>query len=186
MYTIQILRGGLTKQVAVLAALEARIAKSRFRATINLGVDSKARCCLYIKPVRLRTKKPYCGNHPGECQVNPFTGPTKKPNATYLEWDDWVAFHKLVNATLNRLHTHADVWSTPADVRGKMWIRKGTLPRVRWDWTEDMDRYGRAVRTWNQGTPDQFKQAKVKVQGPTEFDRAFNQHYRPVMQAANG
>lgn len=182
MYTIQILKGGLIKQCQVLNALEDRIAKSRFRATIRPGVDVKGNVCIYLKPVRLREGKPYCGNHPGEC---PIGGPPKK-TATYLEWEDWVAFHKLVNATLNRFHTHADVWSTPADVSGKMWIRKGTLPRVHWDWTEDMDRYGRTVRTWNRGTPDQFKQAKVKVQGPTELDRAFNQHYRPVMQASNG
>ena len=182
MYTIRLLKGGLIKQLKVIQALEDRFDKSRFKVTIKLGMTPTGACCLYLKPVRLKEKKPYCGNHPGECPVS--TKP--KPYTTYLEWEDWVSFHKLVNATLNRLRVHADVWSTPADVRGKMWIRKGTLPRVRWDWTEDMDRYGRTVHTWNQGTPDQFKQSKVKVQVPTELDRAFNQHYRHVMQSTNG
>jgi hypothetical protein len=107
----------------------------------------------------LINRKPYCGNHPGECLVNPFTGPTKKPNATYLEWDDWVKFHAFVNRVLNRFKTNANVWSTPMDVRGKMWIRKGTSPRINWDWEERLDNYGRIVRDWNQGTPDQFKAA---------------------------
>jgi hypothetical protein len=149
MYTIQILRGGHSKREQVLTALATRLENSKFRATIlSLGEAS-----LGLKPVRLRTKKPYCGNHPGEC---PLGGPPKK-NATYLEWEDWVQFHKLVNAVLNRLRVSADVWSTPLDVRGKMWIRKGKAPRIRWDWTEELNRYGRAVRVWNQGTPDQFK-----------------------------
>jgi hypothetical protein len=147
-YTIQVLKGGSEKRDKVMAALATRLETSPFRATLTLEGEASIK----VRPVRLRVNKPYCGNHPGEC---PIGGPPKK-NASYLEWEDWVAFHKLVNATLNRFHTHADVWSTPADVRGKMWIRKGTAPRIHWDWTEDMDRYGRTVRTWNQGTPDQF------------------------------
>lgn len=152
-YTIQVLKGGAVKRDKVLAALTARLESSPFRATLTLEGEASIK----VKPVRLRVKKPYCGNHPGECQLNPFTGKSpKKPNATYLEWEDWVAFHKVVNSVLNRLHTQADVWSTPADVRGKMWIRKGKAARVKWDWDEDYDNYGRVVRTWNQGTPDQF------------------------------
>ena len=154
-YTICVKKGGREKRDRVLSELMARVERSMFRATLTaMGEDS-----IRVKPVRLKVAKPYCGNHPGECQVSPFTGPTKKPNAKWLEWNDWVQFHKLINAVLNRLRVDADVWSNPADVRGKMWIRKGRFPRVRWDWTETHTSYGRPIRTWNQGTEDQFKQS---------------------------
>lgn len=158
-YTIQILTGGLAKQERVLNYLHARMIKEgKFRATLTPFVDGKGNYCIKIKPVRLVKKKPYCGNHPGECQVNPFTRQApKKPMATYLEWDDWVKFHGLVNRVLNRFKVNANVWSTPQDVRGKMWIRKGMKARIKWEWTERFDSFGRAIRDWNPGTEDQFK-----------------------------
>jgi hypothetical protein len=159
-YTITLLDGGIAKQYQVLNYLAARMAKEGiFRATLTPSVDRHARCIIIVKPVRLIKAKPYCGNHPGECQINPFTGPQKKPRATYLEWEDWVKFHNLVNRVLNRFRANADVWSTPMDVKGKMWIRKGRKARVNWNWDESFDRYGRAIRIWNQGTPDQFEVA---------------------------
>jgi hypothetical protein len=76
---------------------------------------------------------------------------------TYLEWNDWVEFHSIVNGVLDEYHISANVWSNPQDVRGKMWIRKADLgARVRYDWEENLDRSGRVERIWNQGTPDQF------------------------------
>jgi hypothetical protein len=99
--------------------------------------------------VRLTEPKPYCGQHPGECAVG-----TKKKNMTYLEWDDWVAFHALVNRAL--LGIDADVWSMPLDIKGYMWLRKGRRVRVRYDYDEKFNTMGRAVRTWNPGTDDQF------------------------------
>ena len=157
-YTITFLQGSENKQGLVYNYLLERMAKEgKFRATLTPFTDNKGRPCIKVKPVRLIKAKPYCGNHPGECVVNPFVGVRKKPNATYLEWDDWVKFHGLVNRVLNRFRCNADVWSTPTDVRGKMWIRKGRLSRVKWDWEEKWET-GRFVptRIWNQGTPDQF------------------------------
>lgn len=151
-YTISVKVGGSVKRDRVLTALMARVEKSRFRAVLTAVGETDIR----VKPVRLREKKPYCGSHPGPCEVNPFRGQEKKKITSYLEWEDWVAFHKMVNAVLNRLRVDADVWSNPADVRGKMWIRRGLSPRVRWDWTEEHSSYGRPVRIWNVGTPDQF------------------------------
>jgi hypothetical protein len=104
-----------------------------------------------LRRVRLLTPKPYCGNHPGECAVG---GPKK--TMSYLEWDDWVRFHAVVNDVLDSLGADADVWSTPQDVKGQMWIRKGTSRRVRYDWEESFNRFGLPLRVWNQGTPDQF------------------------------
>jgi hypothetical protein len=159
MYTIQMHRtnieGGQVQLDKVRNALTIRLARSRFRAEIQTGVV-KDRPCIFLKPVRLRSPKPYCGNHPGPCEVIPGIQ-RRKPKATWLEWDDWVAFHKLVNAVLNRLRVKADVWSTPADVRGKMWIRRDNKPRLKWDWTETYNSVGRAVRVWNTGTDDQFE-----------------------------
>lgn len=140
-----------------MTALKDRLVKDgKFRAILTPTYDSKNRACIKIKPVRLVNKKPYCGNHPGECVVNPFTGPTKKPNATYLEWNDWVAFHKVVNTVLNKYKVNADVWSTPYDVRGKMHIRKGRVARKRYDYSEKINQYGMPVREWNQGDESQF------------------------------
>ena len=162
-YTIQFLQGGIAKRDRVLAYLAERLVKEgRFRATLTPTTDEKGRACIRVKPVRLVKAKPYCGNHPGECVVNPFLGARKKPNATYLEWDDWVAFHGLVNRVLNRFRSDANVWSTPADVRGKMWIRRGRLSRVKWDWEEKYEAVRFVpTRIWNQGTPDQFEKAST-------------------------
>jgi hypothetical protein len=151
-YTIRFNNGQEIEQGLIQMYLEERLAKSSFRATIRRTIDKYGKYCLEVKPVRLRKAKPYCGNHPGECPI----GGGKKPNATYLEWNDWIKFHKLVNAVLNKHCSNADVWSTPADVRGKMWIRKDNKPRKNWDWTEDYSS-GRMIRVWNQGTPDQFE-----------------------------
>lgn len=157
-YTIQILSGGEDKRTNVFRYLQSRMEKEGvFRAKLVPFYDNKGNPCIKIKPVRLVKAKPYCGNHPGPCEL---TG-RKKPNATYLEWDDWVKFHNLVNRVLNRFRCNANVFSTPHDVKGKMWVRKGLKPRIKYDWTEEnITIYGgftRAVRVWNQGTLDQFE-----------------------------
>jgi hypothetical protein len=166
-YTIQFLKGGIEKRDRVLADLNARLAKDgRFRCTFTLGEVKTTRqdrtniAGLYrayslpsilVGNVRLTEKKPYCGNHPGECPVG-----SPKPNSTRLEWDDWVTFHGLVNRSLNKFKADANVWSLPYDVKGRMWIRRGRQARLRYDWTETTDGFSRNIRIWNQGTPDQF------------------------------
>lgn len=163
MYTIKFLGDHRSHTSGkVFAYLQERMAKEgRFKANLTpsfVWVKGIQYPTIEIKPVRLVKAKSYCGNHPGECPVSD----KPKPKATYLEWDDWVKFHNLVNRCLNRFHADADVWSNPADVRGKMWIRKGKQARVKWDWHEKYSP-GRSspLRIWNQGTPDQFiKEAK--------------------------
>jgi hypothetical protein len=161
-YTIQLLQGDFAKRDGVLAHLQARLLKDgRFRATLTPTAiykkGGKVSPAIVVKPVRLVKAKLYCGNHPGPCEVNPFFKAPPKKRMTILEWDDWVAFHKVVNTILNKYRCHADVWSTPQDVKGKMWIRKDTKARLRWDYREIYSNYGRTVRVWNQGTPDQFE-----------------------------
>ena len=156
MYTIVILKGGEAKRNRVLAYLRERMAKEgRFTAELSYAYDKRLPS-IHIKRVRLVKAKPYCGQHPGVCVVNPFIGPQKKKVGKWLEWNDWVAFHGLVNRVLNRFRTNADVWSEPPDVRGKFYIRKGLLARKRFDWTETIDKWGRPIREWNKGAPDQF------------------------------
>jgi hypothetical protein len=147
-YTIRVLRGGHDKREKVYLSLGDRLSRSPFRAVLTLANMTD----IIVKPVRFREKKPYCGNHPGPCEI--LWPGQKKMNATFLEWDDWVKFHKIVNAVLNRLKAHADVWSTPADVRGKMWIRRDMSPRLKYDYTQEPG--PRAARVWNTGTLDQF------------------------------
>lgn len=155
-YTIQFNKKSSDQRDKVLSYLRDRMAKEGvFQATLTPTFDARGRACIIVKPVRLVKAKPYCGQHPGECQVNPFR-PTRKKNGHWLEWEDWIRFHNLVNRCLNRFHADADVWSNPLDVRGKMMIRKGTIPRVKWDYEESIDRFGRVVQQWNQGTDDQF------------------------------
>lgn len=164
-YTIQFLKGGNEKRDRVLADLTTRLANDgRFLCHFQLGEAKTTRDdrklvgkvyslpCILVENVKLTEKKPYCGNHPGECPVSD----KPKPKSTRLEWDDWVAFHALVNRSLNKYKADANVWSLPRDVKGRMWIRMGRMARLRYDWTESYDGYGRAIRYWNQGTPDQF------------------------------
>jgi hypothetical protein len=152
MYTIIINEGGYKKRDQVLEYLEARLIKEgKFRATLERGIDMKSRYTILIRPVRLVKAKPYCGQHAFECPVG-----TKKKNATYLEFNDWIKFHGLVNRVLNKFRTNADVFSTPLETRGKFWIRKGHKARVKWDVEQSFDQYGRRVQHWNNGTIDQF------------------------------
>lgn len=169
-YVIQFLKNGNEKRDKVYSYLQDRIAKDgRFRCSMELGEEKTTRSdraqlgkiysapCIRIRRVRLTKKKPYCGQHFGECVVNPFLGPRKKPSATYLEWNDWVAFHKLVNTVLNKYKTDANVWTNPMEGGvSKMWIRRGTKARLKWDVTETFNNYGRRIQIWNEGTPDQF------------------------------
>lgn len=113
---------------------------------------------IIVKPVRLINAKEYCGQHPGECIETPFGPRPKRKRHHLLEWDDWVAFHDVVNDTLDRLRVSADVWANPLekmDRGSKMWIRRGLSRRVKWDWEDDWST-GRRVQTWNHGTPGQF------------------------------
>lgn len=174
-YTIQFLGRSIGKQDKVLSYLQARLAKDgRFRCNLicsNVPTTLSDRLymveyfgpalsktirqvpAILVSNVRLIKAKSYCGNHPGPCPITD----QRKPVSTRLEWDDWVAFHNIVNRVLNRFRIHANVWSLPYDVRGRMWIRKGLKARKRFDWDEKTDILGRVIRLWNPGTPDQFQ-----------------------------
>lgn len=67
---------------------------------------------LKILNVRLREKKPYCGSHPGACQI-----PRKHASYRYLEGADWVEFNDLLNSVLDRDSIKARVESTVVVLR---------------------------------------------------------------------
>lgn len=158
MYTIKILSGGTIKRARVHQLLTDRLAHSKFTANIRMGMDNKGAPILTLKPVRLRKAKPYCGQHADICQINPFTGKLpKKPMAKFLEFNDWISFHKLVNGVLNRLKAHANVFSDPMECKGRFWIRKDLKPRVKFDSETDYDSYGRAFHKWDLGSDSQFE-----------------------------
>ena len=147
MYTIRIKDGSRAK--LVIHALEKLVAKSRFEAKFEQAPREE----IWVKPVRLRKGKPYCGQHPGECLVG---GPRRR--AKFLEWEDWVEFNNLVNDALDSLGVSADVWTVPQekmDKGRKFWIRRDLQRRRRWEWETDY-RFGRPLRIWNHGSPDQF------------------------------
>lgn len=142
-YTVRIAKGEPARFVKVLEALAD--GAFAFKATVS----GKAGQDVILKPVRLVKAKPYCGQHPGECVVG---GPKKK--LKLLEWDDWVAFHGLVNDALDVLKFEADAWTNPPErlERGsKMFVRRNNRRRVRWDWEETERNQYRAVRVWNPG-----------------------------------
>lgn len=124
----------------------------RFDATFDSHEDR-----IEVPRVRLVKAKEYCGNHPGPCDA---FGARRKMKARYLEWDDWVVFHNVVNDVLDHLLVDADVWSRPQDARGKFFMRRGHVRRLHYDYHEKPSRLapGRTVRVWNLGTPDQFKE----------------------------
>lgn len=148
----------------VLAALRSSVERDgRFRLASSPGIRGRE---IDLGKVRLTEKKPYCGQHPGECFVNPFGVERKRMTASYLEYDDWIAFHAVVNGALTRLGVSANVTTKPMEtvrrvpgLGGLYWIRKGTRHRVRYDYDEEWNGF-RPVRWWNPGTDDQFEEVR--------------------------
>lgn len=117
---------------------------------------------LDLAQIRLQKAKSYCGNHPGECVVG---GPRRK--AVFLEWDDWVKFHEVVNDILDEMNLSADITTSGADVDvGRLlFCRLGRKRRVRYDWTETSRNAFNAIRPVNYGTPDQFAEKDCGPEG---------------------
>lgn len=120
---------------AVRDALLAKIGQSRFRlgrpntgrrhhGNVEIKV-TKRRAVLSLRAVRLREKKPYCGNHAGPCR-NTFGG-RKHPKFDYLEGQDWVSWNDMVNDVLDELGHSGNAGSSVCN------IRKDGLRRVRYE-----------------------------------------------------
>lgn len=126
------------------------------RAARRRGVP---RLLLTLQSILLIKSKPYCGQHPGECPID-----APRPKSTHLEWDDWIAFNKIVNDILDTMKVEAEVWSNPRELsyRGqgkRFWIRKDGHRRVKYDWRDDWDqKRKRMVRRWDMRSNSQFIQ----------------------------
>lgn len=157
MYIIKLADNNTFDQEALARELiRAMVESTRFEAeveTYQLGAR--------LSRVRLRTAKPYCGQHPGQCFVGPF-GDRPKRRTRWLEWDDWVDFHALVNSVLDQLGLSADAWTNPPErlSKGKrMFVRRKDLgARKKYEWEDDWSKGGfRPIQIWNHGTEDQFR-----------------------------
>jgi hypothetical protein len=92
--------------------LQQNLRESRFTADVR--TDWKK---ITIHQVRLNAAKPYCGNHPYPCPVNPFGFERPHRKGKWLEGADWVAFNDLVNDVLDDLGVSADVASSVVRLR---------------------------------------------------------------------
>lgn len=50
---------------------------------------------------------------------------TKGKKPMHLTPEEWESFNRLINDVLDSEQVIADVWSTPFDVKGRLWIRRG-------------------------------------------------------------
>lgn len=173
MYTIMLLNPK-TDVLRLSNALRARIAQDgRFKVNYQEVGQAKTTKedrqtlgqvffmpAILMKGIRLTQKKSYCKQHALECQVDPFTGKLPhKPMSTFLEHQDWITFHQVVNGLLNQRHTNANIWTNPLeklDKGNRMWIRRGTQARIKWDVDGQVNRFGRIEETWNHGDSSQF------------------------------
>lgn len=91
----------------VYTELQQEIANSRFKC--EMSSNNKV---ISFHKIRLKTSKPYCGNHAGPCLLG---GPDKK--GAYLEGADWVAWNDMVNSVLDRMVIEANVSSLICVIR---------------------------------------------------------------------
>lgn len=113
-------------------ALEDMIEHSRFTADVETKDGSKV---INVRNVRLRERKPYCGNHPAACEA---FAPRAHSNRTYLEGADWVEWNDRINDLL-------DAHECSAFVRTSVCvIRRGRCRRTYYEYTSN----GFGQNTW--------------------------------------
>jgi hypothetical protein len=83
--------------------------ESRFKCEIRPRYGKPV---ITLHQIRLKESKPYCGNHPGRCELG---GPKRKGN--FLEGADWVGFNDMVNSVLDNLDISAYVSSVACVMR---------------------------------------------------------------------
>ncbi len=82
---------------------------------------------LWMSKIRLRTSKPYCGNHPGPCALSSHR-PERK--GRFLEGSDWVELNDVCNSYLDQHSVEALIRSRPLELRQPLIIRQGRLRRL--------------------------------------------------------
>lgn len=114
---------------------------SRFRIVYDeAGIEigrwdrvSRVHDALKIKGVRLKRKKPYCGQHAGPCRL---TGIKHHPRF-YLEGLDWVAFNDMLNDLCDAHRIEADIWTDGREQSGRLYLRHGRRRRDRYNQLND-------------------------------------------------
>lgn len=142
---------------------------SRFTATVSSRNHYRYNECIEIRNVRLIKAKPYCGNHPNACVV---TFREKRHNKSkFLEGADWVEFNDFVNDQLDALNASADVFSSPQEVRGLLWIRRGTKRRLRYESKPIFGGFGVLGHVWLNGRVGEelFEDWRLKESPRSEF-----------------
>lgn len=148
--------------ITVADQIQVHINRSRFKANVTYRLSSRA-AWINIDTVRLRTSKPYCGNHPDACEIG---GSDRK--AAYLEGADWVAFNDLLNDVLDDFKADAQVGNSVVH------IRDGLRRRVRYT----SETYG---RTWRKrGADEDYRDCTGRVANPSEYPEGTPGEYSRV------
>lgn len=124
-YAIKVIRGQQMTAQAIIAALNEHFADTRFRVVFNTQAKRKSNRpesvrrffydhIIWVTTIRLKTKKDYCGSHPGACQ-RPHVADHRR--TTHLEGADYVEFNDRINDVLDAQGLWADVSSAACIVR---------------------------------------------------------------------
>jgi hypothetical protein len=133
-------------------ALEDMIEHSRFTADVETKDGSKV---INVRNVRLRERKPYCGNHPAACEA---FAPRVHRRGNWLEGADWVEWNDRINDLL-------DAHECSAFVRTSVCIiRRGTLRRTSYEYTSN----GFGRNTWIKEDPQSMEDC-IGVRAPDSW-----------------
>ncbi len=150
-------------------AVQQALEKSRFRAKVTSESGPGPRGwkpCVKILCVRLRLRKPWCGQHAGPCQGNRKNTYGHR-GAILLEGADWVGWNDGLNDILDRLKIDADVWTSNKEAakrRGRdgamvginrFYLRRGRRRRV--TYFADCHSQFFNVMHWVEGTDADFE-----------------------------
>ncbi len=117
----------------VEAVLRRTLPASRFRCMIQYararygGRGNNSRLALELSAIRLRSAKPYCGQHAGPCRV---TFPRRHKVGCWLEGADWVGWGDMLNDFCDRARIKADIWSHGAEFYKPYFVRRGAARRT--------------------------------------------------------
>ena len=138
---------------SIVYAIKEWLEISRFTADVQIEYHPRHKQAIKIECVRLRRKKPYCGQHPGPCLVQAVR---KHRVGRWLEGADWVGFNDGLNDLFDRMKWRADIWSYNREaVGGIYYIRRGRLRRI--DYTHNTDyRFGQFIAFWEKAEQHDF------------------------------
>jgi len=120
-----------------------------------------------LSEIRLTDNKPYCGQHPGACNIQ-HTGPHKRYK--FLEGCDWVEINDRVNDILDNLAVDANVYTSVCILRQgqkrciEYLAQNGHGPNLEWKREgiyENWCRKNSPTSRFPQNTPGTYKYKKT-------------------------